>query len=121
MARPDRTHRVRPDRLRFAKALRREMAPAECVLWNRLRGGRLNGLKFRRQVSIGRFIADFVCLEHRLVIELDGPSHGGREMKDDARTVELCAAGYRVLRFLNQEVFRDVDDVLERIRRECVS
>lgn len=72
-----------------ARQLRREMTPAERVLWDRLRNRRFLGLKFRRQHPLGRFIADFYCAEHRLVIELDGDVHLARREYDQARTNAL--------------------------------
>jgi len=91
------------------------MVPAERFLWARLRDRRLEGLKFRRQVPIGKYIADFVCEEHKLVIELEGSSHAGRERRDAHREIEICSAGFRMIQFVNEEVFRDIEDVLQRI------
>ena len=98
-----------------ARQLRREMTPAERVLWDRLRNRRFLGLKFRRQHPLGRFIADFYCAEHRLVIELDGDVHLARREYDQARTNALRNYGYRVLRFSNDAVLQCLDEVLETI------
>ena len=91
------------------------MTPAEQILWKHLRGRRLHGLKFRRQHPLGRFIADFYCAEHRLVIELDGDIHRDQQEYDEARTDTLRNYGYRVLRFSNEAVFQRLDKVLEAI------
>ena len=84
-------------------------------MWFRLRN-RLNGWKFRRQMSLNGFIADFCCPDARLVIELDGGQHGGRTRtkEDEARTRDLEASGY-VLRFWNNDVMRNLEGVLEEI------
>jgi very-short-patch-repair endonuclease len=98
-----------------ARKLRKEMTPAEQVLWKNLRGRRLEGLKFRRQHPLGRFIVDFYCAEHRLVIELDGGIHQDQQEYDQARTEVLQDYGYRVLRFPNEAVLQRLDDVLQTI------
>ena len=98
-----------------ARELRKEMTPAERVLWGRLRNRQLKGLKFRRQHPLGRFIVDFCCAEHRLIVEVDGGVHRDQRAYDEARTEVLQAYGYRVLRFPNEAVLGDVDGVLEVI------
>ena len=98
-----------------ARELRQEMTPAEQLVWERLRDRQLDGLKFRRQHPLGRFIVDFCCPEHRLIVELDGGVHRGQEDHDEARTEVLEAYGYRVLRFPNTAVLQDVDGVLQMI------
>jgi adenine-specific DNA-methyltransferase len=85
------------------------------LLWSKLRNRQLAGFKFRRQQPIGRFVVDFVCLEHRLVIELDGGQHAMQLPDDQARTQYLNIEGYRVLRFWNNQVLQEVDSVLEVI------
>lgn len=102
-----------------ARKLRREMTPAEALLWVGLRGRRLAGLKFRRQHPIGRFYADFCCVERRLVVEVDGPVHLGLEQRDAERTEMLACHGYRVVRFTNDRVLEDLDGVLEEIAAAC--
>jgi very-short-patch-repair endonuclease len=99
-----------------ARFLRRNPTPAEYALWQHLRDGRLGGLRFRRQHPLGMFILDFVCLDHKLVIELDGSSHDEREGYDEARTERLAAFGYRVIRFRNEDVMSDLPHVLTTIR-----
>jgi very-short-patch-repair endonuclease len=101
------------NRLR-AKSMRSEMTNAERVLWLQLRAHRLDGLKFRRQTPIGRYIVDFVCHEQRLVVELDGGQHADSQ-RDVTRDRWLGSKGYRVLRFWNSEVFKNREGVLETI------
>ncbi|MBK6463380.1 MAG: DUF559 domain-containing protein [Myxococcales bacterium] len=101
--------------LRLARDLRERQTPAEDFLWQCLRDRQLNGAKFRRQHNIGRFIVDFYCHEARLVIELDGSVHEGREEQDGARQRWLEAAGLRVLRFSNDRVDLDLLEVLWEI------
>jgi very-short-patch-repair endonuclease len=104
--------------LPFARALRRNMTHAETLLWRMLRDRRLDGHKFRRQVPIGRYIADFLCDEHRLIVELDGAPHDRAEQQahDAARDEWLRAQGYRVLRIPNDLVIGGGDLPLDLIR-----
>ncbi len=99
------------------RELRREMTPAEVVLWDRLRDRQAAGLRFRRQHSAGVFILDFYCPARMLAVELDGSSHDGAEAQeyDAARTEYLEAAGIRVLRFANADVLRDAEAVVKAI------
>jgi very-short-patch-repair endonuclease len=99
------------------RALRRRSTDAERLLWRLLRGRQLTGLKFRRQQPVGRYVVDFVCLEQRLVIEVDGGQHAWRREADDEREAWLARQGYRVLRFWNNEVLRQPDAVLRSIDR----
>ena len=71
-----------------ARELRRKATPAEAILWEALRAGRLDGLKFRRQHAIGRFILDFYCATHRLCVEVDGEVHEKQRERDMARDVD---------------------------------
>jgi very-short-patch-repair endonuclease len=87
-----------------AKDMRREPAFYERQLWKLLRDRRLEGLKFRRQVVLGRYVADFVCFRHRLIVEADGPLHDERIGHDEARDAWLTAEGFVVLRFTNQQI-----------------
>ena len=86
-----------------AKEMRREPVLYERRLWKLLRDRRLAGLKFRRQFKIGRYIVDFICFRHRLIVEADGPQHEDRA-EDAARDEWLSAQGFRVLRFPNQQI-----------------
>jgi very-short-patch-repair endonuclease len=97
-----------------ARALRAAPTDAERRLWHHLRGQQLDGFKFRRQYPIGPFIADFACLERRLIVEADGGQHGGSDDADRDRFLET--RGYRVLRFWNDDVLLRTQAVLESIR-----
>jgi very-short-patch-repair endonuclease len=103
-----------------ARALRKSMSDAEWTLWQGLRGGQLDGYKFRRQHPMDRFILDFVCLEKRLVIEVDGAQHAEPDQAahDAARTRWLAQRGYRVLRFWTNEIMTEGEAVLEAIWAE---
>ena len=100
-----------------ARELRSNMNDAEKRLWARLRAHRMDGRKFRRQHPFGRYIVDFVCLDARLIIEVDGDSHAddSREALDTQRTALLEKLGFRVLRFWNDYVLTDLDNVTETI------
>jgi very-short-patch-repair endonuclease len=99
-----------------ARELRRESTDAEYRLWSHLRNRGL-GVKFRRQHPIGPFIVDFLSLEAKLVVEIDGGQHNEDDKRraDDQRTKFLEDRGYRILRFWNNEVLQDTDAVLTRI------
>ncbi len=97
--------------------LRTNSTKAEHLLWGALRSRKFHGLKFRRQHPIGPFIADFACPEIKLVIELDGDYHDYVEERDRARQMYIEAEGYRVIRFENNVVLRDVEAVLIAIER----
>ncbi|HEU0186406.1 MAG TPA: succinate dehydrogenase assembly factor 2 [Gallionellaceae bacterium] len=98
----------------FARQLRRNMTDAERLLWRQLRSQRMAGAKFRRQQPIGKYIVDFVCFEARLVIELDGGQHAESE-SDRVRDDWLGSQGFTVLRFWNNEVFKQTEAVMEKI------
>ena len=110
-----------PDLLRHARAMRNQATDAEKLMWRMLRNRRLRDAKFRRQRPIGRYIADFYCAEHRLVIELDGGQHAGQQTYDAERTAFLEQRGLRVLRFWNNQVLNETEAVLECIWRELGS
>ena len=105
----------------YAKELRRKQTDAERVLWMRLRARQVNGLKFRRQHPIGRYIADFCCPEKCLVIEIDGGQHMNRTFADERRTEFLVQEGYRVLRYWNHDVLVAPEAVLQHIIQETES
>jgi very-short-patch-repair endonuclease len=96
-----------------ARRLRSNQTDAERILWLRLRDRRLNGLKFRRQVPIDRYVVDFFCADAHLVIEVDGGQHATAD--ETTRTKVLEAMGYLVVRFWNNDVHDNVDGVLESI------
>ncbi len=98
-----------------AAPMRQVMPEAEARLWRQLRDRRLLGHKFRRQHSIGPYIADFACITARLVIELDGSQHADAEEADARRTAFMVAEGWTVIRFWNARVLTDVDNVLREI------
>jgi very-short-patch-repair endonuclease len=100
---------------KLPRALRNNMSDAERALWSVLRGRQVSGLKFRRQHPFGNYILDFVCLENKLVIEVDGGHHGQNRGYDENRTQELQAAGFCFLRFWNNEVFKEIESVKEKI------
>ncbi|MBN9037042.1 MAG: endonuclease domain-containing protein [Rhizobiales bacterium] len=99
---------------RFARKLRRDMTDAGAKLWSELRDRRLDTTKFRRQAPIGPFVADFLCSEARLIVEIDGSQHADSK-RDRARDAELRARGFRVLRFWNDDVMRDLRAVCDTI------
>jgi very-short-patch-repair endonuclease len=101
---------------RRTRELRREATSAEQVLWEAVRAGRLDGLKFRRQHPIGRFVLDLYCAAHRLCIEVDGPVHEHQREHDAARDEELLAHGIRTLRFTNDQVLHDLPNVVATIK-----
>ena len=98
-----------------ARELRRDETDAEKKLWSRLRGRRLDGLKFRRQFPLGPFFADFCALETKLIIEVDGGQPAVQRDKDGSRTESLTKQGFRVLRFWNNEVLGSIDAVCEEV------
>ena len=104
-----------------ARHLRKNPTDAEIRLWHQLRRRQLRGFRFRRQVPLGRYVADFVCLSEKLVIEIDGGQHSSRFDHDVRRTAWLAQNGFRVLRFWNNDVLENPEGVLETILRalEC--
>lgn len=103
----------------YGRELRQSATKAEKILWEYLRNRNLDGLKFRRQHPIGKFIADFYCHEMKLVVELDGAVHDGKMnvQYDEARTLELKGSGIKVIRFRNSEVENNISFVLNEIRK----
>jgi len=97
------------------RELRKNMTDAERVLWFRLRSRQVEGRKFRRQHPIGRYVVDFVCLERRLIVEVDGSQHMDNP-NDEIRTRWLEREGYKVLRFWDNEVLMETDAVMEVIK-----
>ena len=114
---PVKGQQVARGKLVRSRELRQEMTDAERVLWERLRGSQLSGLRFRRQQVIDGFIVDFYCHAAQLVIEVDGHVHADQVDYDAARDDALAGRGLRVMRVTNDEVLRDLEGVLERIRR----
>jgi len=95
--------------------MRRRRTNAEARLWSRLRNRQLDNLKFRREVPRGKFVADFLCDEAMLILEVDGSQHGDRTVQDDLRTAYLESLGYLVLRFWNVDVLQNTDRVLDHV------
>jgi very-short-patch-repair endonuclease len=116
-ARGEEKGNVKSEMRQRARALRARMTDAECKLWFALRDRRFAGFKFRRQVPIDRFIADFVCFEARLVIEVDGGQHAG-SLRDRWRDRWFAANGFRVVRFWNNEVLSNLEGVLTVLSAE---
>src|ERR1035437_3891080 len=104
---------VTPEKLSFARSLRRDMSPVERVLWLRLRGKQVCGAKFRRQQIVEKYIADFYCSEAALAVEVDGDTHVIEH--DMARDRFFQSKGIRVLRFSNAQVLHEMDAVLQVI------
>ena len=104
-------------RVPFARQLRTDQTNAEKVIWYKLRNRQLYGNKFRRQQPIGRYIVDFVCYEKNLVVEIDGGQHNKISMKeqDYKRTEYLENLGYKVIRFWDNDVLKNVEAVIEVI------
>ncbi len=100
-----------PTAQRNARSLRREMTDSERKLWSRLRGEQL-GVKFRRQHPLGNYIADFACLDPKLVVELDGSQHADQEEYDARRDAFLQAQGFALLRFASNEPYSNMDGTL---------
>ena len=102
----------------YGRELRQELTEAEKLLWEELRNRKLNGLKFRRQHPLDKFIVDFYCNEKKIVLELDGGVHNEKINKeyDEARTAMLAGLNIIVLRFKNEEVINDMQGVLKKIR-----
>ncbi len=111
MPRPPRSN---PKTRTRAIELRKELTPAERKLWASLRGDKL-GVNFRRQHAIGNFIPDFVCIEKKLIIELDGSQHLEQEEYDEERTKYFESLGYKVIRFWNNDVTKNMDGVIRSI------
>ncbi|RWC26188.1 endonuclease domain-containing protein [Mesorhizobium sp.] len=102
---------------RNAKSMRRVMTDAELKLWNELRAHRLMRMSFRRQVPIGPYIVDFACSSYHLIVEVDGSQHADSEnlQRDEARSAYLKASGWTILRFWNDDIIRDIDNVCQHI------
>ncbi len=103
-----------------ARKLRRTSTDVERKLWHRIRDKQLADFRFRRQRPIGKYIVDFICLEAKLIVELDGGQHADSVVNDEKRTAFLLSLGYCVLRFWNNEVLENMDGVLERLRENLL-
>ncbi|MEL8056862.1 MAG: DUF559 domain-containing protein [Pseudomonadota bacterium] len=110
---------MKADRItrRRAKTLRRNLTDAERILWTRLKGKQLHGWHFRKQHPIGPYIADFACVQAKLVIELDGSGHTESEQiqHDRKRTALLNSKGWSVHRVWNIDIYQNLNAVLDGI------
>ena len=100
-----------------ARALRKQQTEAEIKLWSLLRRGQIGGHQFHRQVPIGKFTADFACLQRHLIIEVDGGQHTWRQDQDTERTRQIEAEGFRILRFWSTDILQNPDGVLLRLHQ----
>lgn len=103
------------DKLERVRRLRRDMTDAEIKLWSRIRASQL-GVKFRKQIWLAGFVADFVSIEAKLVVEVDGGQHDLQREEDEARAAAMRAIGYRTIRFWNHDVLQNIDGVLMTIQ-----
>lgn len=105
----------------LAKRFRQHMTDAETILWSKLRGRKLDGLKFRRQHPIKAYVADFACIEANLVVEIDGATHSTKVERehDEIRSRVLTREGWRILRVKNQEVAKNLYQTLQLISRSA--
>ena len=101
----------------LARNLRNAPTDAEHLLWQHLRKRQMLGHKFRRQQVFGQYIVDFVCIDAKLIIELDGGQHMEQQQADAQRTEYLETSGYHVMRFWNHQVFIELNSVKEEIAR----
>ena len=114
-----RGQKVSDEMLERAKKLRREMTPAEKVLWKQLKANRLQGLHFRRQQVVHGYYPDFYCHQHELIVEVDGDIHDLQQEYDAEREEYLESLGFRIIRFTNEEITKKLKSVLQRIVDEC--
>ncbi len=103
---------------RHARALRQRMTEAEKLMWGKLRDRRLDGVKFKRQKPIAGYIVDFVALDFKLIVEIDGGQQAERTAEDAIRTKVLEECGYHVVRFWNHDVLGNIEGVLEALIQE---
>ena len=110
---------VSPRQRNRAKQLRQAMTRAETLLWRHLKADRIDGLGFRRQVPIQNYIADFICMSAKIVVELDGESHDfeERQKADQNRDAFFVSEDFQVLRFTNEQVMSNLEGVVETIRQ----
>jgi very-short-patch-repair endonuclease len=107
--------RANPKSYELARQLRKLPTPAEKRLWQVLRGDKLNGVHFRRQHAIGKYVMDFCSIKGKLAIELDGSQHLEQSEYDTQRTAYLESQGYKVIRFWNDQVMKDIEGVIRSI------
>jgi very-short-patch-repair endonuclease len=112
--------RIQRKNVILAKNLRKNSTELEAILWSRLRAGRLEGYKFRRQHPMGDYVVDFVCPDKWVVVEIDGSQHQERKDADKIRDAFLRERGYRVLRFWNNDVLQNIEGVIDRIEQHVL-
>ena len=108
--------RTTPKGYKNACELRKNLTPAEQMLWTVLRGNNINGVSFRRQHAIGKYVADFCSIKAKLIIEVDGGQHAGQEEYDRQRTKDLEEMGFKVIRFWNNQVMNELPGVILAIQ-----
>ncbi|MFZ2188599.1 MAG: DUF559 domain-containing protein [Candidatus Moraniibacteriota bacterium] len=101
--------------LERSRELRKETTPQEIIFWSRIKNRKLRNLKFRRQYQLGKYIVDFICLDEKLIIELDGWQHGEQENYDRERTKYLEKLGFQVVRIWNGEINTNLDGVFLKL------
>jgi very-short-patch-repair endonuclease len=111
--------RTTPTGYEKARRLRKELTPVERKLWAYIRDDQL-GVNFRRQHAIGNYIVDFVCIKRKLILELDGSQHIDQHEYDMERTKYLQLQGYKVIRFWNKDVMKDINSVIKAIQLKLV-
>ncbi len=111
--------KVEPKHRAYARQMRKAMTDAELKFWNAVRAHRLDGMSFRRQLPVAGYIVDFACPSHKIIIELDGFQHAGdvAAAYDQQRTQTFEELGWTVLRFWNEDILRDIDNVCLHIIR----
>ena len=114
-----RGQKVSPELLERAKELRRVMTPAEKILWKHLKANSLNGLHFRRQQVVHGYFPDFYYHQHELIVEVDGGIHDLQKEYDTERETYLISLGFRIMRFTNEEIQKDLKGVLRKIVDAC--
>ena len=114
-----RGQKISARQLENAKDLRREMTPAEKMLWKEMKANRLKGLHFRSQQIVHGYFADFYCHQHELIVEVDGGIHKSQQEYDAEREEYLIGLGFRIIRFTNDDVTNNVKGVLQKIVEEC--
>ena len=110
--------RVSTKQLENAKELRREMTPAEKILWKHLKANRLDGLHFRRQQIVHGYFADFYCHQNEVIVEVDGGIHDLQKVYDAGREAYLRSLSFRIIRFTNEEINKNLKGVLQKIVEE---
>jgi very-short-patch-repair endonuclease len=114
-----RGQRVSARQVESSKQLRREMTPAEKILWKEVKANKLNGLHFRRQQIVHGYFADFYCHQHELIVEVDGEIHKLQTEYDAKREEYLIGLGFRIIRFTNEEIAKNLNGVLQKIVEVC--